>query len=200
VSEYSDIAITPAIIELQQRKGSNVLPADHTGDGRGEPHVLDTSELSMITTRDSLYLASVSETGWPYVQHRGGQVGFIKALDEHTIGWTERNGNRQYLGTGNITANGRVAAILVDYPTQTRLKLYGTATYHPDPSPELLARLDDDGSRNDGAIVVEVLATNWNCPKYITPRFTEAQIRQKTRHLEERIVELETELAAAISR
>lgn len=199
MSEYSDIAVTPTIIDLQRRKGSKVLPADHTGEGPGEPHVLDDPEILMITTRDSFYLASVSETGWPYVQHRGGERGFIKVLDEHTIGWTERNGNRQYLGTGNITANGRVAAILVDYPTRTRLKLYGTATYHLDPSPELLAKLDGEGSRNDGAIIVEVLATDWNCPKYITPRFTEDQIRQITRHLEDRIVELETELAAAIS-
>jgi len=147
MSEYFDIAITPTVIDLQRRKGARALPADHTGEGPREPHVLDDSEILMITTRDSFYLASVSETGWPYVQHRGGESGFIKVLDEHTIGWTERNGNRQYLGTGNITANGRVAAILVDYPTRTRLKLYGTATHHPDPSPELLAQLEGEGSR-----------------------------------------------------
>ena len=200
MSEYSDIAVTPTIIDLQQRKGSKALPADHIGEGPGAPHALDQSEIFMITTRDSFYLASVSETGWPYVQHRGGDAGFVKILDENTIGWAERTGNRQYLGTGNITANGRVAAILVDYPTRTRLKLYGHATYHPEPSPELLAQLDAESIRNDGAITIEVLATSWNCPKYITPRFTEDQVLGGTQQLETRIVELETELAAALNR
>jgi len=150
----------------------------------------------MLTTRDSFYLASVSETGWPYVQHRGGSRGFVQLIDSHTIGWLERTGNRQYLGTGNITATGRIAAIFVDYPSRTRLKLYGLATHHPSPSPELLRGLDTDDVRNDGAITVEVVATNWNCPKYITPRFTSPEVREATSQLEMRIVELETQLAA----
>ena len=146
MTEYFDIAVTPSIIELQERKGSRELHA-HAGDGDGaaepaRPHRLDGSEIEMITTRDSFYLATVGETGWPYVQHRGDERGFVRVLDDHTIGWVERNGNRQYLRTDNITSNGRIAAILVDYPTRTRLKLYGTATYHPDPSVELLAELE----------------------------------------------------------
>ncbi len=199
MTAYSDIALTPAIIDLQEQKGSRTLFGDTTSQGQGEPHHLESMEIEMLTTRDSFYLASVSETRWPYVQHRGGERGFIKVLDEYTIGWTERYGNRQYLGTGNISANGRVAAILMDYPSRSRLKLFGTATYHPEPSPELLAKLDGEGSRNDGAITVEVLATDWNCPKHITPRFTEEQIDARTRSLQARIVELEHELAETIA-
>jgi predicted pyridoxine 5'-phosphate oxidase superfamily flavin-nucleotide-binding protein len=177
VTHYFDIALTPAVLDLQARKGS---PVRHTFGGgtdlRTRPRI-DQREIEMLTGRDSFYLASVSETGWPYVQHRGGDVGFVKILDDQTIGWSERRGNRQYLGTGNITADGRVAAIFVDYPGRTRLKLFGRATYHADPAPELLARLDALHERVDGVVTVEVLATDWNCPKYITPRFTEEQLR-----------------------
>ena len=153
----------------------------------------------MLTGRDSFYLASVSETGWPYVQHRGGDVGFVKILDDQTIGWSERRGNRQYLGTGNITANGRVAAIFVDYPSRTRLKLFGRATYHADPAPELLARLEALDERVDGVVTVEVLATDWNCPKYITPRFTDEQLRAVTNRFEARIVDLEARNAELVA-
>jgi len=99
------------------------------------------------------------------------------------------------VGTGNISANGRVAAIFVDYPTRTRLKAYRHATHHPDPSPELLESLGATNHRNDGAVTVEFLATAWNCPKYITPRFTEDQISAAIRPLQQRIAELEAQLA-----
>jgi len=199
MTEYFDIAMTPTIIDLQVTSGSRELyhGAGEAGGGIATvPHELTAQETAMLTTRDSFYLASVSETGWPYVQHRGGSRGFVQLIDSHTIGWLERTGNRQYLGTGNITATGRIAAIFVDYPSRTRLKLYGLATHHPSPSPELLRGLDADDVRNDGAITVEVVATNWNCPKYITPRFTSPEVREATSQLEMRIVELETQLAA----
>lgn len=199
MTEYFDIAMTPTIIDLQVTSGSRELyhgAGEAGGDIATVPHELTAQETAMLTTRDSFYLASVSETGWPYVQHRGGSRGFVQLIDSHTIGWLERTGNRQYLGTGNITATGRIAAIFVDYPSRTRLKLYGLATHHPSPSPELLRGLDADDVRNDGAITVEVVATNWNCPKYITPRFTSPEVREATSQLEMRIVELETQLAA----
>ncbi len=195
MTDFFDIAFTPATVELQQRKGSFGVYQVAVGAGPGESHALTPDEAEIIQTRDSFYLASVSETGWPYVQHRGGDAGFVKLIDDHTIGWLERNGNRQYIGTGNITANGRIAAIFVDYPSRTRLKAYGRATYHPDPSEQLLAALGGDGLRNDGAITIELLATNWNCPKYITPRFTEAEVLQATEPLRGRIAELEAQLA-----
>ncbi len=201
MTDYFDIAFTPTILDLQEQKGSRGLYSASeggvAGDSTAQPHRLDPSEVEMLSTRDSFYMATVSETGWPYLQHRGGDAGFVKMIDDHTIGWVERNGNRQYLGTGNITANGRLSAFFIDYPSKTRLKLYGRATYHPDPSPELLRSLGAESIRNDGAITVEVLATNWNCPKFITPRFTETQVAGAIDQLQARIDELESQLEAA---
>jgi len=195
MTNYFEIALTPAIVELQELKGS----AHHYGgviDGDHEhPIELSADELEMILSRDSFYMSTVSETGWPYLQHRGGDAGFVRQLDATTIGWVERSGNRQYIGTGNITATEKVAAIFVDYPSRTRLKLFGKATYHPDPSDELITALGGDGLRTDGAITVQAVATNWNCPKYITPRFTEAQVQGYVGHLQQRVAELEAELA-----
>jgi len=198
MTNYFDIAMTPTIIDLQVTSGSRELypgGGESSGDIATVPHELTEQEAAMLSTRDSFYLASVSKTGWPYVQHRGGSRGFVQLIDSHTIGWLERTGNRQYLGTGNITATGRIAAIFVDYPSRTRLKLYGLATHHPNPSAELVRSLKVDDVRNDGAITLEVVATNWNCPKYITPRFSEPEVREATRQLELRIVELEAQLA-----
>jgi predicted pyridoxine 5'-phosphate oxidase superfamily flavin-nucleotide-binding protein len=194
MTDWFDIAVTPSVLELQKKKGSLGLYVTEPGSGPGEPHVLDSSEIQFLTTRDSFYMATVGESGWPYVQHRGGDVGFVKVLDDHTIGWAERNGNRQYIGTGNITNNGRVSAIFVDYPSRSRIKIYGEATHHADPSVELLEALGAADLRNDGAITIKVLATAWNCPKYITPRFTEAHIADGVRQLQDRIAELEEQL------
>lgn len=172
MENYLTAAFTPAVLALQRAKGADGVyqPAPHG------PGALDQTEIDHVSSSDSFYLATVSEAGWPYVQHRGGNTGFVTILGPNTIGWLERNGNRQYLGTGNITADARVSAIFVDYPARTRLKLRGTATYHPEPTPELVSSLNGDMFRNDGAITVEVVATDWNCPKYITPRFTENQL------------------------
>ncbi|MFT7475139.1 MAG: putative pyridoxine 5'-phosphate oxidase superfamily flavin-nucleotide-binding protein [Verrucomicrobiales bacterium] len=197
MTEFFDIAVTPSVLALQERKGSLGMYTDAVGAGPSESHVITQSEAKLLLTRDSFYLATVGETGWPYVQHRGGDAGFIKIVDEHTIGWAERNGNRQYLGTGNIAANGRVAAIFVDYPSRTRLKIYGEATHHDEPSSELLEELGATDLRNDGAITIKLLATDWNCPKYITPRFTEAHVAGAIEQLQDRIAELEGELSIA---
>ena len=210
MADFFDIAYTPTVLGLQDRRGSRGLygdieasPLADADAGSLTSHELTADEVELITGRDSLYLATVGENGWPYVQHRGGQPGFVHQLDAHTIGWVERSGNRQYIGTGNIAANGRVAAILVDYPTRRRLKLYGLATHHTDPSPELVERLGGTDVRIDGAITIRVLATNWNCPKFITPRFTEDQITEQVveplqaalEQRDARIVDLQDQLA-----
>jgi predicted pyridoxine 5'-phosphate oxidase superfamily flavin-nucleotide-binding protein len=196
MTNYFDVAFTPTILDLQEQKGSREIYRDAADGSSAGWHDLDLDEQQMMNSRDSFYLATVGETGWPYVQHRGGDAGFVKLLGAHTIGWLERSGNRQYVGTGNIAANGRIAAIFVDYPTRTRLKIYGQATHHVAASPELVAQLGGDNSRNDGAITIDVVATNWNCPKYLTPRFTQGEIDLATAPLHNRIAELEAELAA----
>jgi predicted pyridoxine 5'-phosphate oxidase superfamily flavin-nucleotide-binding protein len=195
MTDFFDIALTPSVLEVQKQKGALGLNTTSAGPGPGAAHTITEPEAEFFTSRDSFYLASVSETGWPYVQHRGGEEGFIKILDDHTIGWAERNGNRQYIGTGIIAANGRIAAIFVDYPSRSRLKVYGNATHHPEASAELLESLDANGLRNDGAVTIELLATDWNCPKYITPRFSEAQVSSTIGSLQNRVAELEAQLA-----
>jgi hypothetical protein len=130
---------------------------------------------------------------------QGRRLRLRKGPRPTTIGWAERSGNRQYLGSGNITADDRVSAIFVDYPTKTRLKIRGHATYHPDPSPELIDALDAGDLRVDGALTVEIVATDWNCPKYITPRYTVSQIEAGVAPLRERIVELEAQINAPLS-
>lgn len=200
MTNFFDIAITPKVLELQELKGSRVMYSTEVGAGPGEVHALDPSEVQFLTSRDSFYMASVGESGWPYVQHRGGDVGFVKIVDDHTIGWVERSGNRQYIGTGNVAANSQVSLIFVDYPSRSRLKIYGRATHHAVASPALLETLEADGIRSDGAITVEILTTEWNCPKYITPRYTEPQIAGAIEKLQDRIDELEAELASAQAR
>jgi predicted pyridoxine 5'-phosphate oxidase superfamily flavin-nucleotide-binding protein len=190
---YLDDLFTPAVIAVQKAKGAvGLYPIGHDA-----PEALDASEIDHITASDSFYMATVSESGWPYVQHKGGDPGFVKVLGPTTIGWAERSGNRQYLGTGNIAAGSNVAAIFVDYTTRTRLKIRGTATYQPDPSPELIEALDAENLRVDGAITIDVAATAWNCPKYITPRYTTAQIEAGVQPLRDRIANLEAQLDAS---
>ncbi len=198
MQKYFDIAFTPEARQIQEQRGSR------DGYAKAEidwpvPSQLNTEEVSHITSRNSLYMASVGSTGWPYVQHRGGDNGFIKVLGPTTIGWVERNGNRQYVGTGNITADDRVALILVDYPTRTRLKIYGHARHVAEPDAELLAALDATDVRHDGVIVIEVAAYDWNCPKYITQRFTTEEIADIVGPLHNRIAELEAQLASCVA-
>lgn len=189
---YLDDLFTPAVLAVQEAKGAaGVHPIGHDA-----PEALDPREIDHITASGSFYMATVSESGWPYVQHKGGDAGFVKVLGPTEIGWAERSGNRQYLGTGNIAAGSKVAAIFVDYPTRTRLKIRGTATYHPDPSPELIEALDAGNVRVDGVITIDVVATAWNCPKYITPRYTTDQIDAGVEPLRIRIAELEAQLDA----
>jgi uncharacterized protein len=192
MQNYLDALVTPSVLAVQQQKGSAGLYAlDVPG-----ADALDDDEIAHISASDSFYLATVSESGWPYTQHKGGDAGFVKVLGPRTIGWAERSGNRQYLGAGNIAAGGRVAAIFVDYPSRTRLKLRGHATYHPDPDADLVDALGARGTRIDGAVTVEVVATSWNCPKYITPRYTTAAVEAAIAPLHARIAELEARLAA----
>jgi predicted pyridoxine 5'-phosphate oxidase superfamily flavin-nucleotide-binding protein len=192
MQSYLDELLTPSVLAVQQAKGAaGIYPI-----GQRAPAALHAREIAHITASDSFYMATVSESDWPYVQHKGGDVGFVKILGPTSIGWAERSGNRQYLGTGNIAAGSKVAAIFVDYPTRTRIKIRGTATYHPEPSAELIESLGASELRVDGAVTIEVVATDWNCPKYITPRFTSAQVETAVQPLRDRIAELEERLAA----
>lgn len=193
MKHFFDIAFTDSVLEQQRRRGS----FDHYGAGVGHfpaPARLGPDERQFLAERDSFYLASAGEDGWPYVQHRGGPPGFVTVLDDTHIAWAERLGNRQYITAGHLGADGRVAMIAVDYPNRQRLKLYGHAIYETSPTSEQLAAIANSDGRIDGIVVVEVVATDWNCPKHITPRYTADQIQAVTSHLTTRIAELEQEL------
>jgi uncharacterized protein len=192
VKNYLGLALGAAAIELENERGS-LGAYDTTSDGLDR---LSPDEVAQITSAQHFYMGTVNEDGWPYVQHRGGAVGFVHQLGPTTIGWAERKGNRQYIGAGNLTANGRISMIFVDYPARTRLKLLGSATLEREPTDELLARVGATGVRTDGVVTVDVLATNWNCPKFIEPRFTAEQVDAAVRSLRDRIAELEAALGA----
>lgn len=190
MTSYPSIAFTPSVTALQARKGARALDqrlADHWPAFHG----LTGDEIDHITERDSFYLATVSESGWPYVQHRGGSPGFVTVVDATTIGWVERTGNRQYIGTGNLTADDRVAAIFMDYPNRSRLKVYGRATYDGDPPDDVVDAFGGRALHADGVVTVTIIATSWNCAKYITPRYTTEQVLQITGPLRDRIADLE---------
>jgi len=189
---FAEIAFTPRVRDVQTREGSRTHYAraelgPDTNDRLGE------AERAFIEARDSFYMASVSETGWPYVQHRGGPVGFLKALDERTIGFADFRGNRQYVSVGNLGHDDRVAMILVDYPTRTRLKILGHARIVDSPDAVTMSRLAVPGyrARVERVIVVDVVAFDWNCPQHITPRYTTAEVEVMVAPLRERIRELE---------
>lgn len=199
MKKYFDVAFTEPVKNLQHRKQAREHYVNMAARWPS-PQTLGPHEVAHITARDSFYVATVGQTGWPYVQHRGGEEGFVTVMDDSTIGWVEQRGNRQYIGTGNITGDDRVALIMLDYPSRTRLKLYGHATYHPEPGPDLIATLSGQTLRQDGAITVNVVSYDWNCPKYITPRFTADQVRAVTDPLQARIEELEADHARLLGR
>jgi predicted pyridoxine 5'-phosphate oxidase superfamily flavin-nucleotide-binding protein len=154
-----------------------------------------------IQRRDSFYLASVNADGWPYIQHRGGPRGFLKFLDTHTLGFANLAGNRQLLTTGNVAANDRVALFLMDYARRERLKLIGHAeVISAKENPALAAELAPEGvpvRLVERMFRIRVTGFDWNCPKYITPRFTTEEVERAAAPLRNRIVELEAALAAA---
>ena len=193
---YSDIAFTPAVREMQTRMGSraNYAPLDYSTD-RGDR--LTLREAGFISARDSFYQATVSETGWPYVQFRGGPAGFLKVLDDKTLGYTDFRGNMQYISVGNMTNNDRVSIILMDYANRTRLKILGRVRIVSlDEEPALIAKLEsaDYRARVQRGVIISVEGYDWNCPQHITPRFTEAEVAAATAPLHDEIAQLNARL------
>jgi predicted pyridoxine 5'-phosphate oxidase superfamily flavin-nucleotide-binding protein len=197
---YQDIAFTEAVSTVQERYGSRQFydrrraRADGTEAAGGD--ALSDDERAYLSERDSFYLATVSATGWPYVQFRGGPPGFLQVIDDHTIGWADFRGNLQYISTGNAAGDDRVALIAMDYPTRQRLKIYGRARVaYAEDEPELVARLSlpDYEAVVQRAVVVSVAAFDWNCPQHITPRYTAAELEQPLAAMRHRIRQLEDE-------
>ena len=179
-ARFFDIAFTPSVLAAQQANGARDRGSRSAGDQA--PDRFTASEAQFIAERDSFYMASVSETGWPYVQHRGGPAGFLKLLDDRTLAFADFRGNRQYVSLGNLIANPRVALFLMDYPNRRRLKIYGHAE-----AVDLAADTDladivaAPGYRGlpERAMKVRLEAFDWNCPQHITPRYSAAEITQR---------------------
>lgn len=194
--KFAEIAFTPDVKAVQEQFGSRSSYARmESGETRNDK--LGPAEAGFIAARDSFYMATVGESGWPYIQHRGGPQGFVRVLDDRTLGFADFRGNRQYVSVGNLAANDRVSLFFMDYPNRTRLKLLGRARIVEASDGEALARLGVPGYRAaiERGVLVTVEAFDWNCPQHITPRFTLSDVEQASAGLHLRIAELEAELA-----
>ena len=197
---FADIVFTPAVQELQKRYGSRDQYARMQASG--EPEVtLGPHETDFLAQADSFYLATVSETGWPYVQHRGGPRGFLKVLSPMQIGFADFRGNLQYVSAGNASRNDRVSIIVMDYVHRQRLKFLGHLRFievaEADPAIMRQVELPDYKARVERVAVIDVAAFDWNCPQHISQRFTLEQVEAASRPLHERIARLEEQLRTA---
>ena len=176
---FANLAFTPLVKQQQQQHGSRELYERLSQSGKVDDR-LGEAERDFISRRDGFYMASVTETGWPYIQFRGGAPGFLRILDDTTLGFADLRGNRQYISTGNFQHDARVALFLMDYAYQARLKILGRVSVL-EGTPEAARTIADlrvPGERSpaERALLIHVEAFDWNCPQHITPRFTEAEI------------------------
>lgn len=191
---YHELAFTDAVKAIQAQNGS--LETYERVAKKSDTPGLSPNEVAFIGDRDSFYMATVGQNGFPYIQHRGGPKGFLKVLDEQTLGFVDFSGNRQYISTGNLQDNNTVALFLVSYPQRARLKLYALArVVELKDDPELFAQLnpEDYGHTPERMIVFDVEAYDWNCPQHLTPRYTQEEIEAAFASPLERMAELEAE-------
>lgn len=191
---FLDITATPSVKAAQAANGSGEYWSDFHGNrafdrfGEAESH--------FIQSRDSFYMATVSETGWPYVQHRGGPAGFLRVLDDRTLAFADFRGNRQYISLGNLSADNRAALILMDYPHRRRLKILArveTRDLRDDPDLAERLAMPAYNAKVERAFLFHLEVFDWNCPQHITPRFTETEIAEALAPIRRRIEELEAE-------
>ena len=198
---FLDIAVTPSVRAAQAAMGSGHLWQDFKG--HREFNKFTQAEAQFIAQRDSFYMATVSESGWPYVQHRGGPAGFLRVLDEQRLACADFRGNRQYISLGNLAANNRASLFLMDYAGRQRLKIYARVeVVDLEDAPDLAVELNhpEYKAKVERAFVFHLEAFDWNCPQHITPRFTLAQIEEGIGAMRDRVVKLEAENAALRAR
>jgi uncharacterized protein len=187
--------LTPSVLAAQEHYyGSRA----HIGSAP-ERDPLTEEESTFIQARDSFYMATIAESGWPYIQHRGGHRGFLRVVSPTQLAFADYKGNRQMLSTGNLAANDRVALFLMDYPRRERLKILGHARIEDAcQHDELVAQLAEPEMHRlvERLFFIEVISFDWNCPKYITPRYTAAEVEKAVAPLRQRIAELEAQVKA----
>ncbi|MFE9613348.1 pyridoxamine 5'-phosphate oxidase family protein [Streptomyces sp. NPDC006012] len=196
MSRYAHLAYTQNVRQVQYEMGSGDAAARRLATPADAVERLTPVEAAFIHSLDGFLMATVGETGWPYIQFRGGPPGFLHVLDDRTLAFADVRGNRQYITTGNLRGDDRVALFLLDHARQARLKLYGHATATPaQDDPPLVERLA--GPRTDGRverlITVRVEAFDWNCNRHITPRFSESELAGALAPIRERLTLLEQE-------
>ncbi len=191
---YLETYFTPEVLDAQAHYYgcSQIIPP------QPEREPLNAEEAEFIARRDSFYMATVTSAGWPYLQHRGGPAGFLKVLDPQTLGFADFKGNRQLVSTGNLAASDRVSLFLMDYPRRKRLKILGHARIldareHRDLADQLTPTPDLRG-KVERLFLINVVSFDWNCPQYITPRYTVAEVEEAVAPLKQRIAELEAQL------
>lgn len=194
---YADIAFGPHVRARQEKVGAH-LRITPPGD---EPFRFDPRDRALIRSSDLFFLSTVTESGWPYVQHRGGPPGFVHVIDERTLAFPDFPGNQQFVTTGNLDHDGRVCLFFVDFPTRRRLKVFGTA--HTSEDADLITAVRDLGdseirSRIERVVVVAVTDVDVNCTSHIRPRWDRAAVderialyRADIARLQARIAELE---------
>ena len=189
---FSDIAFTPAVKAVQEKKGSRRGYARMEQKG-GWSDAISEELTHFIAERDSFYLGTANADGQPYIQHRGGLPGFLKVLDERTLAFADFTGNRQYITAGNLDEYDKAYIFLMDYANRRRIKIWGRARVSDEPG--LMARLTDAeyGAVPEQAVVFEVTAWDVNCPQHITRRFSESEVARIIAPLERRIAELEVD-------
>ena len=192
---FGSIAFTPIVKKLQERYGSRRQYERMESSG-GSQDRLGDFEKDFLAERDSFYWATTGATGWPYIQHRGGPKGFLKVVDDLTLALADFRGNKQYISTGNLLGDNRVAMILIDYPRQARLKILGRVQIvDGDKMHEWLDRVRLPGYKAviERVFVIHVEAFDWNCPQHITPRYTVEEIRDSVKALEDQLESLARE-------
>jgi predicted pyridoxine 5'-phosphate oxidase superfamily flavin-nucleotide-binding protein len=187
---FLDRLVTPSVAREQARYYGQAMAT--RGVASTDP--LGDNERDFIMSRDSFYMATVSESGWPYIQHRGGQRGFLRLAGPNSLAFADYKGNRQMISTGNLAQENRVALFLMDYPQRTRLKILGHARVEDAREhPGLVEQFAEPAERRlvERVFLIDVISFDWNCPKYITPRFTAEDVAEAVAPLRARIAELE---------
>jgi uncharacterized protein len=195
---FAERAFTPLVKKQQEQHGSRrsyarMEAVGEAGDRLGE------FEREFIAGRDGFYMASVGETGWPYIQYRGGEKGFLHVMDAQTLGFADLRGNKQYITMGNLEHDDRVALFFMDYAHQMRLKILGRARVHESDgvAAELIAQLRVPGEKTppEHAVIIHVEAFDWNCPQHITPRYTQEELAGTLAPIRKKMDALEAENA-----
>ena len=193
---FAELAFTPLVKEEQQHHGNRHLyeRVEHSPDPGNR---LGPDEQEFIRARDGFYMASVTETGWPYIQFRGGSPGFLRVIDDQTLGFADLRGNRQYISTANLKHDDRVALFFMDYAAQSRLKILGRVKIHEgDAEAEGLIeklRVPEEKTPPERVLLIHVEAFDWNCPQHITPRYTQAELTELLAPMRHRLEALEAE-------